>query len=113
MNMHLQREKKTALVGKKPSATNDSFRLQHPFDTSLTDTNDYQPPDVLPTSEIVPPLAPPVGHHFSRVQIHATIPETMQTKLTINQPGDTYEQEAERVAEQVTGMEAPGLSEAP
>ncbi len=41
------------------------------------------------------------GHDFSRIQIHSSAPETMQTKLAINQPGDSYEQEADRVADQV------------
>ena len=47
------------------------------------------------------------------MQVHAATPESIQAKLTINQPGDSYEREAERVAEQVTQMEAPGPSEAP
>ncbi|HEY9755042.1 MAG TPA: hypothetical protein V6C97_07775 [Oculatellaceae cyanobacterium] len=34
-------------------------------------------------------------------------PPLIQTKLTINQPGDEYEQEADRVAEQVMRMPDP------
>src|SRR5215216_5390865 len=38
----------------------------------------------------------------------------MQAKLTINEPGDKYEQEADRVAEQVMRMPDPGATnEAP
>jgi Domain of unknown function (DUF4157) len=33
----------------------------------------------------------------------------LQTKLTINKPGDEYEQEADRIAEQVVGMPEPRL----
>ena len=32
----------------------------------------------------------------------------IQTKLKVSQPGDAYEQEADRVAEQVMRMSAPG-----
>lgn len=35
-----------------------------------------------------------------------TCPVAVQTKLAINQPGDRYEQEADRVAEQIMGMPA-------
>ncbi len=40
------------------------------------------------------------GHDFSQVRLHTTLPAT-QAKLTINQPGDKYEQEAKLVAERV------------
>lgn len=36
-----------------------------------------------------------------------------QAKLTVSQPGDFYEQEAERVAEQVMRISEPGLEESP
>ncbi len=37
----------------------------------------------------------------------------LQAKLRINQPGDRYEQEADRVAEQVMRMPEPGLQRKP
>src|SRR5690242_1254770 len=37
----------------------------------------------------------------------------IQTKLTINQPGDQYEQEADRAADQVMRMPDPGTAEKP
>ena len=38
----------------------------------------------------------------------------LQTKLTVNEPGDSYEQEADRIAEQVMAMPArPAMSGAP
>jgi Domain of unknown function (DUF4157)/Glutaminase len=37
-------------------------------------------------------------------------PAGLQTKLTVSQPGDAYEQEADRVAEQVMRMPAPGTA---
>jgi hypothetical protein len=41
------------------------------------------------------------GHDFSRVRVNTDMPKDIQTKLTINRPGDEYEREADRVAEQV------------
>jgi len=47
-------------------------------------------------------MEPRFGHDFSHVPVH-TAP---QGKLTINQPGDRFEQKADRIAEQVTSMTA-------
>jgi hypothetical protein len=50
------------------------------------------------------------GHNFSRIPVYASRPSVLQTKLKVNQPGDAYEQEADRVAGQVMRMidsEAP------
>lgn len=73
-----------------------------------------------------------LGHHFSQVSIHPstppvaescplttgpracpfggachTCPARVQAKLAISQPGDVYEQQADRVAEQAMRMPAP------
>jgi hypothetical protein len=37
----------------------------------------------------------------------------LQTKLTVNQPGDTYEQEADRIADTVMRMPEPGAAASP
>ena len=42
-----------------------------------------------------------IGHNFSRIAIHAAYPLRLQAKLTVGQPGDIYEHEADAVAEQV------------
>jgi uncharacterized protein DUF4157 len=52
------------------------------------------------------PLTPLLGHNFSRVPVHQPAP-AMQMKLAINKPGDVYEQEANRVSEQVMRMPEP------
>jgi len=44
------------------------------------------------------------GHDFSRIPVHFPQQLMLQTKLTINQPGDVYEQEADQMAEQVMRM---------
>jgi len=44
------------------------------------------------------------GHDFSRIPIHTPVAGAIQTKLTINSPGDQYEQQADRVADQVMRM---------
>ena len=41
--------------------------------------------------------------------LHTPLPHALQTKLTVNEPGDQYEQEADRVAEQVMRMPEPNL----
>lgn len=41
---------------------------------------------------------------FTRIRVHALSAPAIQTKLAINKPGDEYEQEADRVAEQVMRM---------
>lgn len=46
---------------------------------------------------------------FSQIPIHAQSPLTIQPKLTVNPPGDKYEQEADRVAEQVMRVMEPHL----
>lgn len=51
---------------------------------------------------------PRFGHDFSRVRIHDAAPTMIQTKLTIGQPNDIFEQEADRIADQV--MAAPAHS---
>ncbi|ACK71226.1 hypothetical protein PCC7424_2819 [Gloeothece citriformis PCC 7424] len=44
-----------------------------------------------------------IGHHLSQIQI-SSVGATVQPKLTIGQPGDRYEQEADQVAQQVMTM---------
>jgi hypothetical protein len=46
-----------------------------------------------------------MGHDFSRIPLFS--PTALQTKLAIDKPGDIYEQEADRVAEQVMRMAPP------
>src|SRR6266478_4915797 len=41
------------------------------------------------------------GHDFSRIPVHGKTPLVIQPKLTISTPGDMYEQEADRLADQV------------
>lgn len=44
------------------------------------------------------------GHDFSGIPLCTTVPKSIQTKLTINRLGDRYEQEADRVSEQIMRM---------
>ncbi len=48
-------------------------------------------------------------HDFSRIPVLSESPIHVQTKLTTDTLGDTYEREASRVAEQVMHMPEPGL----
>ena len=45
--------------------------------------------------------SPRFGQDFSRIPIHPPLAGAIQTKLAINMLGDSYEQEADRLAEQV------------
>jgi hypothetical protein len=44
------------------------------------------------------------AHDFSRIPVHSKTPAKLQAKLKVNTPGDSYEQEADRVSEQVMHM---------
>jgi outer membrane protein OmpA-like peptidoglycan-associated protein len=69
--------------------------------------------DIEPSMESVPPIRTPV-HPILRLQqtvgnqaVQRLLrSRTIQAKLTISQPGDVYEQEADRVAEQVIQAKA-------
>ena len=52
---------------------------------------------------------PRFAHDFSRISLHAGAPAILQTKLQVTPPGDTFEQEADGVAEQVMRMPEPQL----
>jgi Domain of unknown function (DUF4157) len=52
------------------------------------------------------------GHDFSRIPLHAKSSVKIQSKLAINAPGDIYEEEADRVSEQVMRMPEPQLQRA-
>jgi hypothetical protein len=48
---------------------------------------------------------PRFGHDLSRIPIHRRAAGAIQTKLAINEPGDSYEQEADRVADQIMSVD--------
>lgn len=52
------------------------------------------------------------GHDFRRIPIHAPAAGVIQTTLALNQPGDHYEQEADRLSEHVMRMPEPPLQRA-
>ncbi len=51
------------------------------------------------------------AHDFSRIPVHSKTSAQIQPKLTVNTPGDKYEQEADRVAEQVMRMPEPKMQQ--
>ena len=53
--------------------------------------------------------SPRFGADFTWVPTHPPVAGAIQTKLAINEPGDEYEQEADRVSEQVLRMSEPHL----
>lgn len=52
------------------------------------------------------------GHDFSRIPIHPPAAGVIQTKLAIDKPGDEYEQEADRISEQVMRTPEPQVQRA-
>ena len=56
-------------------------------------------------SESSPPLHRYLGNSYVQAMTSKTQRMGLQTKLAVNEPGDIYEQEADRVADQV--MAAP------
>jgi len=64
-----------------------------------------KPEEVLEQKEQVAPELK-VMHHFGRMPVSGNgTGALVQPKLTINQPGDEYEQEADRMAEKVVSMQ--------
>lgn len=61
---------------------------------------------------LIDTTSPHFGHDFSQVPVYSPATEALQTKLTINRPGDKYEQEADRISEQVMRMSEPQLQRA-
>ncbi len=55
----------------------------------------------------------PGGHSISGGPAALQPRLRLQPKLTVNEPGDAYEKEADRVAEQVMRMPKPGAAAAP
>jgi hypothetical protein len=53
-----------------------------------------------------------LAHDLSQTTVSSKTPVKLQAKLTVNTPGDIYEQEADRVADQVTNMPEPQLQRA-
>jgi hypothetical protein len=51
--------------------------------------------------------SPHFGHDFSRIHVSPSTAGAIRSKLAINKPGDEYEQEADRISDQVMRMEAP------
>ncbi|NER78025.1 MAG: DUF4157 domain-containing protein [Leptolyngbya sp. SIO1D8] len=66
-------------------------------------------------AEIDPPAEPlpssHFSHNFSHVQVKTQSPKAIQPKLTVSQPHDPYEQEADRVAQQIVNLPDAPLSQ--
>lgn len=56
--------------------------------------------------------SPRFGHDFCRIPVRPPTAGSIQTKLAINKPGDEYEQEADRVVEQLMRMPESHLQRA-
>ncbi|MFN6486783.1 MULTISPECIES: hypothetical protein [unclassified Nostoc] len=86
---------------KKATTTSSSIpSLKHPIRGFGLDSSEAS----LQSVPLVQPLNKPLGHDISRIPLRRP-----QAKLTVNHPGDIYEQEADKVAQQVMQrMSQPG-----
>ena len=63
-------------------------------------------------AESATPASTRFGHDFSRIPLFSPVPIQIQPKLAVSAPGDMYEQEADRVADQVMGISESELQSA-
>jgi Domain of unknown function (DUF4157) len=52
-------------------------------------------------------MEPRFGHAFSQVSVYHTPRTAFQSQLSVNKPGDVFEQEADRVSKQIVYSSAP------
>lgn len=57
-------------------------------------------------------ILPRFAHDFSQIPVHPKSPAYVQAKLRVSPPGDSHEQEADRVSDQVMRMPEPQLQRA-
>lgn len=58
------------------------------------------------------PCAPVASFDVNRIPAHSPVTPVIQMKLTVNAPGDAYEREADRMAEDVSQMPESGVQRA-
>src|SRR5947207_1976931 len=75
------------------------LRLQRAFGNQAAQRM-LQTLDEAPEAGSTAPASSRFGHDFSRIPAHPPAAGAIQTKLVINNPGDEFEQQADRVAEQ-------------
>jgi hypothetical protein len=124
MGAELQSREKSA---QKPSFTTANARiLQRKCDGCREKEKILQRSAISPSIKTVPPITyealrspgqpldaathaftkPRFMHDFSHVPVHSKSPASIQAKLTVSTPGDIYEQEADRIANQVMAQPA-------
>jgi hypothetical protein len=62
--------------------------------------------------ELASTALPRFAHDFNQIPLHPKLPANIQAKLTVGPPGDIYEQQADRISEQVMRMPEPELQRA-
>jgi len=92
---HVQSSKQTA-----------SGILQHKCDKCSVKKTDFQRSPEAQYASTHAFMEPGFAHDFSQIPVHSRSSVRIQAKLTVNTPGDVFEQEADRIADQV--LSAPG-----
>src|ERR1700716_1500546 len=54
-------------------------------------------------------VPPGVNQDFSRLSVYPPAPSALRPKLTLHAPGDVYEQEADRISQEVMSVPERGL----
>ena len=96
MTRYQQLQKKASTTAAQTEKSSD-FLQTRPFATNTQIQNTFKKQPNLQAKAI---NTSGLGHSFSNYTISSTTP-VIQPKLTIGEPGDKYEQEADRVAAQV------------
>jgi hypothetical protein len=113
---------RTCTLCNTPGLVGDSERDKERLILQRSTVDHAEPSTVLPIVHEVlrssgQPLDPKTrpfmesrfGHDFSGVSVLRDTPAMIQAKLTISQPNDRYEQEADRVADEVMRMPKPKM----
>jgi hypothetical protein len=102
----------TSFAGRRPGV---SFgRSPEPPKTADADHETERTPRTVGSHETASTSPPPTrpAHHIGAIPTFAAPPIRLQAKLTVGEPDDAYEQEAEQIAERVMRMEEPRLRRA-
>jgi len=88
-------------VPEAPRRASWDFSKVPVFPPGRTNRLEMQFPTQEPKADLTRPASLCLGHDLSRIPLHPLAAGVIQTKLAINELGDSYEQDADRTAEQV------------
>ncbi|HEY9294858.1 MAG TPA: hypothetical protein VIQ31_00540, partial [Phormidium sp.] len=111
--VHRQQAQASSTSAQASTPIQRSFFRQRPFSVNNETDRDEQNKSGLQSHSN---MAGGLGHNLGNMSIFPTEPAypaahaKVQAKLAVGQPGDKYEQEADRVAAQVLSMPSPAIA---